>query len=162
MKVIAALCLLAEVSFSPVLETENHETTDFNIEDYQWLAGSWIGDGFGGVSEESWSLPVDGTMMGMYRHYKDGKIVFYEFLLLDETGIKLKHFNPDLTAWEDKEDMVHFGMISFSETKLEMKGLVFELKSENEMEIRLRLTQNGETRTEVFSMKRKPFTSEAK
>ena len=154
MKVIAALCLLVGVSFSPVLETEPKEVTEFNIEDYQWLAGSWLGDGFGGVSEESWSLPVDGTMMGMYRHYKDGKIMFYEFLLLDETGIRLKHFNPDLTAWEDKEEMTRFEMISFSKTKLEMKGLVFELKSKDEMEIRLQLTQNGEVRTEVFSMKR--------
>ncbi len=153
-KLIIALYLLVGVSFSPFSETETNETKRFNIEDYQWLVGSWIGDGFGGVSEESWSAPVDGTMMGMYRHYKDGKIVFYEFLLLDETGMRLKHFHPDLTAWEDKEEMTRFEMISFSETKLEMKGLVFELKSKDEMEIRLQLTQNGKVRTEVFSMKR--------
>ncbi len=152
--IIIACTLLAGLSFSPILETEPNTSAEFRIEDYQWLAGTWVGDGFGGVSEESWSLPVDGTMMGMYRHYKDGKIVFYEFLLLDENGIRLKHFNPDLTSWEEKEDMVRFEMISFSDTKLEMKGLSFELKSENEMEIRLRLIQNGETRTEVFSMKR--------
>lgn len=153
-KVMVALCLLVGVSFSPVSETKTNESARFNIKDYEWLAGSWIGDGFGGVSEESWSLPVDGTMMGMYRHHKDGEIVFYEFLLLDETGMRLKHFHPDLTAWEDKEDMVYFEMISFSETKLEMKGLMLELKSPNELEIQLQLTQNGETHTEVFSMKR--------
>ncbi len=153
-KVIVALCLLVGVSYSPFSEIETNETKRFDIKDYEWLVGSWIGDGFGGISEESWAPPVDGTMMGMYRHHKDGKITFYEFLLLDDTGMRLKHFHPDLTAWEDKEDMVHFEMISFSKTKLEMKGLVFELKSPNEMEIRLQLTQNGETRTEVFSMKR--------
>ncbi len=153
-KLFALLTLCFGISFSSLPETENNEAPLFRIEDYQWLAGSWVGDGFGGISEETWSLPVDGTMMGMYRHYKDGKIVFYEFLLLDETGMRLKHFNPDLTGWEDKEGMVKFEMISFSKTKLEMKGLVFELKSENEMEIRLRLTENGEVRTEVFTMKR--------
>ena len=153
-KLFALLTLCFGISFSSVPLTENGETPAFRIEDYQWLAGSWIGDGFGGVSEETWSFPIDGTMMGMYRHHKDEKIVFYEFLLLDETGMRLKHFNPDLTGWEDKEGMVTFEMISFSKTKLEMKGLVFELKSENEMEIRLRLSENGEVRTEVFTMKR--------
>lgn len=153
-KLFALLTLCFGISFSSVPLTESTETPPFRIEDYQWLAGSWIGDGFGGISEETWSLPVDGTMMGMYRHHKDGKILFYEFLLLDETGMRLKHFNPDLTGWEDKEGMVTFEMISFSKTKLEMKGLVFELKSENEMEIRLRLNENGEVRTEVFKMKR--------
>ncbi|MFV1883224.1 MAG: DUF6265 family protein [Balneola sp.] len=153
-KVITALLLLIGVSFSPVSETEIHKTEDFNIEDYQWLAGTWTGDSFGGISEESWSLPVDGTMMGMYRNYRDGKIVFYEFILLDETGMRLKHFNPDLTSWEEKNDMVHFPMISFSKTKIEMEGLIFELTSENQIRIQLQITQNDETHTEIISMKR--------
>lgn len=129
-------------------------TQKFDINDYQWLAGSWIGDGFGGVSEEHWSEPVDGTMMGMYRHYKDGEIVFYEFLLLDEKGMRLKHFNPDITGWEEKNDYLTFEMISFFENKIEMKGLVFERKSDSEMEIRLQMRRNGEAHTEVFSMRR--------
>jgi hypothetical protein len=129
---------------------------EFNIEDYDWLVGDWIGDGFGGVSEESWAPAVDGTMMGMYRHHKNGEIVFYEFLLLDETGLRLKHFDPDITSWEEKDDFVTFEMVSFSENMLEMKGLVFEKKSDDEMEIRLKLRNSeGEVRTEVFSMKRK-------
>lgn len=153
-KLITALFLLIGVSFSPVAETESYKTDDFNIQDYQWLAGSWVGDGFGGVSEESWSLPIDGTMMGMYRHHINGKITFYEFFLLDKNGIRLKHFNPDLTSWEEKNDMVTFPMISFSKTKIEMEGLVYDLKSENEVEIRLQVTQNGETSTEVINIKR--------
>jgi len=140
------------------LETPTPEpapSPEFNIEDYTWLVGSWIGDGFGGVSEETWAAPVDGTMMGMYRHYKEGKIVFYEFLLLDETGLRLKHFNPDITSWEEKDDFVTFEMVSYSKDKLELKGLVFERKSDTEMEIRLQLKNNdGKAWTEVFSMKR--------
>lgn len=126
----------------------------FNIEDYKWLVGSWKGDGFGGTSEETWSVPANGTMMGMYRHIKDGKVVFYEFLLLDETGIKLKHFHPDLKGWEEKNDMTSFEMINFSPVKIEMKGLIFEKKSDDLMEIRLRLRQGNEVKTEVFTMHR--------
>ena len=151
----ASLLLL---SFTAVHEPEPEAPSPptFNIEKFSWLVGTWVGDGFGGQSEETWSEPIDGTMMGMYRHYKDGKIVFYEFLLLDETGIKLKHFNPDITSWEEKDDFVSFEMVSYSEDKIELKGLVFERKSDTEMEIRLRLRNNeGEVHTEVFSMRRK-------
>ena len=92
--------------------------------------------------------------MGMYRHIKDGELVFYEFLLLDETGIRLKHFNPDLTGWEEKDDMTSFEMISFSKDRIEMKGLTFEKKSDTEMTISLKMRRAGEITTEVFNMKR--------
>ena len=124
---------------------------------YAWLAGTWTGDGFGGTSEEMWSAPsADGTMMGAYRHHKgDGSLNFYEFLVLDSTGLKLKHFNPDMVSWETKEDFVHFELIEFTENKIVLKGLVFERKSDTEMEIRLSMKSGEKKWTEVFSMTRK-------
>ena len=93
--------------------------------------------------------------MGVYRHHNaKGELVFYEFLTLDKTGMKLKHFNADMTAWETKEDFVHFEMIEATKDKLAFKGLVFERKSNKEMEISLKLHQDGKTHTEVFHMKR--------
>ncbi len=158
LKAILTLPILSLlISFHTIKETEpvTPESSGFNIEDFSWLVGTWTGDGFGGQSEETWSTPVDDTMMGMFRHYKDGEIVFYEFLLLDETGLKLKHFNPDITSWEEKDDFVSFEMISYTKDKIELKGLVFERKSDTEMEIHLRMRKSdGETFTEVFSMKR--------
>ncbi len=129
----------------------------FDIKDYSWLVGSWVGDGFGGTSEEMWSPPsADGKMMGVYRHHKgDGSLNFYEFLVLDETGLRLKHFTPDLVGWETKEDFVTFEMVEFTKDKIEMKGLVFERKSDDELEIRLRLRYEDRIETEVFKMKRR-------
>ena len=123
---------------------------------YAWLAGSWTGDGFGGVSEEMWSPPsADGTMMGVYRHHKgDGSLNFYEFLTLDSSGMKLKHFHPDLTGWETKEDFLHFELVEFTENKIVLKGLVFERLSDTEMEIRLDLKNGDKKWTEVFKMTR--------
>lgn len=135
--------------------TSKSEVKPFNIDDYTWLTGSWIGDGFGGVSEEVWAAPADGTMMGMYRHVKDGKLVFYEFLLLDKDGMRLKHFTPELKAWETKEEMVTFPMVEYSANKLVLKGLTFERKSDTEMEIRLKMKTGDKVETEVFKMKRK-------
>ncbi len=133
------------------------EKKKFDINDYSWLVGSWVGDGFGGVSEEMWSPPSeDGTMMGVYRHHKgDGSLNFYEFLVLDESGLKLKHFTPDLVGWETKEDFVTFEMVDYTKDKIELKGLVFERKSDSEMEIRLRLKYQDRIETEVFKMKRR-------
>jgi len=134
--------------------TEEDSPMPFNIDDYTWLAGHWIGEGFGGLSEEMWSLPEDGTMMGMFRQVNDGKLVFYEFLLLDKDGLKLKHFEPDLKGWETKDEYVTFPMIEYTKDKIVLKGLVYEKKSETEMEIRLKLKEGDEIRTEVFSLRR--------
>ena len=125
---------------------------------YAWMEGSWVGDGFGGTSEEVWSAPSgNGTIMGSFRHFKaDGSLNFYEFMVLDSTGLRLKHFNPDMTGWETKEDFVHFKAIAFEEKKIILKGLVYEWKSDDLMEIRLDLKgKDGEKWTEVFTMKRK-------
>lgn len=127
-----------------------------NTPPYTWIAGTWIGDGFGGISEEVWSDPAsDGTVMGMFRHLsKEGQINFYEFFVLDNTGLKLKHFHPDMKGWETQEDYVFFKLIEFTKNKIILEGLTYELKSENELEIQLVLEENGKTWTEVFTMTR--------
>lgn len=57
------------------------------IDRVAWLAGRWVGDGLGGVSEETWSPPAGGAMMGTYRLLKDGAPAFHEmFLLVEENG----------------------------------------------------------------------------
>lgn len=151
---ISAGILLMQ-SFNENAPTTFHKDgATFNIDDYTWLAGHWVGDGFGGVSEEVWALPADGTMMGMYRHIKDEKLVFYEFLLLDKDGLRLKHFHPDLKGWETKDEFVSFPMVEYSPNKLVLKGLIFEKKSDTEMEIRLRLRRGEKVETEVFQMRR--------
>jgi len=147
--IVILFSLISVPEMTPELKTDM-----FNIEDYSWLSGSWKGDGFGRISEEIWSKPGKGTMMGMYRHINNGELVFYEFLILNKTGMRLKHFHPDLKGWEEKDETTFFEMISYSDTKIEMKGLIFEKKSNDLMEIHLKLNQNGKIETEVFTMHR--------
>ena len=56
-------------------------------------------------------------------------VVMYELLLLvEEEGslsLKVKHFNPDFTAWEDKEDYVRFRFIKAEEDAVHFSGLSF-------------------------------------
>ena len=47
-----------------------------NDKDIEWLAGARLGEGLGGVSEEVWSSPQYGAMMGSYRPIVDKKNCF--------------------------------------------------------------------------------------
>lgn len=103
-----------------------------------------------------WSEPdANGALMGMFRYFDtEGKVQFYEFWVLDETGMKLRHFNPDFTAWEDKTEFIDFTMVETSESKVTLKGLSYELVSENEMKISLRMKRGEEVKMEIFNLKR--------
>ena len=124
-----------------------------------WLAGRWIGEGLGGVSEEIWSEPRGGVMMGMYRSLKQEQPIFYEFLMLaEEKGslvLKLKHFNPDFSAWEEKSGFVSFRLVKVEDRAIHFDGLSFIRESDDAMLIYLLLRdKSGTVREEEFRMRR--------
>ncbi len=122
-----------------------------------WLVGHWKGDGFGGTSEELWSPAEGGVIMGMFRHHSaDGTLNFYEFLTINKEDLKLKHFNPDMTSWEEKDEVVSFPFVSQTDDRIEFKGLIYERMGDDEMRISLKLRQGDQVNTEVFTMKRIP------
>jgi hypothetical protein len=118
------------------------------VADVGWLVGHWKGTGLGGVSEEVWAEPVGGVMMGMYRLVLKGEPSFYEFMhLSEEKGslvLKLKHFNPDLTAWEEKDRFVSFPLVKLGTNEAYFSGLTFRLVSPERLEIYLAM-RRGET-----------------
>jgi len=131
------------------------------IADAAWLSGSWRGTGLGGVSDETWSRPEGGIIVGTYRLFKDGKPVFYEMMWLLEVDntiiLRLKHFNPDLTGWEEKDKTVDFTFIKKDGKRLYFSGLTYEQASKDELNIYLALRQrDGTLKEEVFRMKRNP------
>lgn len=124
--------------------------------DFSWLQGTWNGPGFGGTFEEVWAAPdANGKTMGMFRFIDEkGAIQFYEFWVLDETGMKLKHFNPDFVGWEEKDGFIDFSMISAEKNKLTLKGLIYELQSDGTMKITLDMKHGDKVETEVFHLKK--------
>lgn len=124
-----------------------------------WLAGRWVGEGLGGESEEIWSPPAGGAMMGTYRLLREGRPVFYEFLLLvEENGslnLKLKHFHPDLTGWEEKGDFVDFPLVAIEGDDVHFDGLTFDRQPDGGLDIYLLLRgPDGALREERFRMRR--------
>jgi len=130
------------------------------LQDMSWFAGAWTGAGLGGTCEEAWSQPAAGAMMGMFRLVKDGKVVFYEFLtLVEHEGsllLKLKHFNPDLTGWEEKADFVKFRLLKVEPEAVYFQGLTFKRVGADKLEIFLAIRdrKDGTVREEKFEMTR--------
>jgi len=54
------------------------------IDELAWMAGSWETMGPGPRSEEHWTEPAGGTMIGMARTLAGGKTVFFEYLRIEE------------------------------------------------------------------------------
>lgn len=127
-----------------------------NTDHFQWLSGTWRGPGFGGQFEEVWSQPdAKGHLMGMFKFSdENGDVQFLEFWILDETGLKLRHFNSDFTAWEEREKFIDFSMIETTENKVTLKGLTYERISLDEMKISLDMRYGDEVKTEIFNLKR--------
>jgi hypothetical protein len=128
------------------------------IETAAWLAGRWLGTGLGGEMEEVWSPPAGGQMVGHFRLVNGGKPAFYEFILLDvtEAGLRmrLKHFNPDHSAWEDKDAWTTFAPVSASASELAFSGLVIQRSGADAMTMRLRLRRGDAVVEEVLNFRR--------
>ena len=108
------------------------------IEDAAMLVGSWSGTAFGQRFEETWNPPSVGTMVGMFKLIGDDGVSFYELMLLtEEEGtlfFKVKHFNADFTAWEDKADYVTFKLVKKSADELHFGGLSFYRRDDERMD----------------------------
>jgi hypothetical protein len=57
-----------------------------------WMAGTWIGEDAGTVSEETWTSPRGGMMLGMHRDVAGGKAVSFEFLRIEATADGIVYF----------------------------------------------------------------------
>jgi len=129
------------------------------IEQLAFMAGHWRGEGFGATVEEIWSEPLAGTMVGSFRLVKDGKVEFYELMVLgpDAEGfaLKVKHFSEGFEAWEEKADAVRFALEKVEGTRAEFKGLRI-VRDGDTLTVELRLRRGDDVRWETLSFRRQP------
>jgi Domain of unknown function (DUF6265)/WD40-like Beta Propeller Repeat len=109
------------------------------LENIAWISGNWKGEAFGGLTEENWSEPSGGSMMATFKLINDGKISFYEIIIIREINntliLQLKHFNNDLKGWETKDDTVDFPLIEITSSKVIFEGMTFEKVSDKQMNV---------------------------
>jgi hypothetical protein len=120
---LACLALLAHPLFAQERHTEHtlklgagQNAQSARVDDMSFLAGRWVGEGMGGQSEEQWGPVYLGRMLGTFTHSEQGAPIFHELMVVMEVEgrlvVRLKHFNPDLTGWEEKDRFVDFHYVA--------------------------------------------------
>lgn len=151
MKNLKLFIIIIFTSFSTFAQNEEQ------LEKLSFLTGYWVGDGFGGISEEFWTPANNGVITGLYRHFGDNQLTFSEFIQIstinDTLALRLKHFHPNLIGWESKEDYITFNLKSIETNKAVFGGLTYELIDPKHLKIELKLKRkDGTTYVETFNM----------
>ena len=159
------LLLILAPPTRPYTPTPPHPHTPKNphtLEDVSFIAGTWQHEGDGYYIEEVWSKRSGDNMMGMFRFVQEGKGVFYEMMIVEETDegvvLRLKHFNAGLIGWEEKAEVLSFyltevsGSTAVFEQKDKNKRLRY-LKAGDELAVLLEERKDGEWSQEAFKFK---------
>lgn len=94
------------------------ESPPATLKQVDWLVGQWVGEGIQGApAMESWLPPTGPTMVGTFVQETGGGIIMFteHMYLMEEAGtlvLRLKHFNADLTGWEEKGEMLTFRLVA--------------------------------------------------
>lgn len=125
------------------------------LADVAWIQGYWQGEAFGGMAEEVWLPPMGESMMFAYKLVVDGKVAFYEVGYIKEKDnsllLQLKHFDPDLKGWEEKEETVDFPLLRIEPNKAYFDGITFERSKPGEMMVYLLLEDREGVREVPFT-----------
>ncbi|MFW5698132.1 MAG: DUF6265 family protein [Fimbriimonadaceae bacterium] len=160
--------LIATMPLEPTFQPGNlppmEPTASFELEDVAWMTGGWSGTMGEHQVEEHWSEPAGRQMMGMFRWLNGDSIQFYEFMTLAQTDtgveLRIKHFNDDLSGWEEKDAYVSFTLTSVAPNQAAflqqntdpVKWLVYERNGEDM--IAYFLTEDQEAPGEGFRFRR--------
>lgn len=92
-----------------------------DIKDLGFMAGKWSTAHKWGDMDEVWGEPAGNTMICAYRCIKDGKVVFYEFIVIEQTDsvpvMRLRHFGPGSIAWEEKDKPWSYPLVELADNK---------------------------------------------
>ncbi len=134
------------------------------LEDLAWMAGHWVDDAGGELSDETWTVPFGDSMLGMWRYVKDGKTRVFEILAITaEPGgvvLRLRHFDPQLTAREDTDKPVTLKLVSWMRGEARFEGPAAGVPGPIAIHYRqktpdtLSCTLEKEGQAEVFSFRR--------
>lgn len=138
-KIAGALALMACPLAAQETRTapEDHTPPPATLAQMDWLVGQWAGTGIGGApAMESWLPPSGDTMVGTFVQETDESgIRFTEHMyLMEEEGtlvLRLKHFNADLTGWEEKDGMLTFRLIAVEDCAAYFHALTLRCSNPN-------------------------------
>ncbi|MFH1700490.1 MAG: DUF6265 family protein [Candidatus Zixiibacteriota bacterium] len=157
-RIIISIALLLIISNTGLAEDIMNKTMSLpeggaspkaDLSQIEWLAGYWQGEGLGGVIEENWSPPLGNSMTGTFKLITEGQDAFYEFFIVTEEAqsliLKLKHFNPDMSGWEEKDKFVTFRLVKIDGNTAYFDGLTYNLQDVDTLQIFLRMKHGDKT-----------------
>lgn len=125
-----------------------------DVRELSWLAGTWIGDGISGPAREVYSSPMAGVIVGHFIQQRGDGIWFYELITIradgDSIAYCLRHFNADLTAWEEKNEVRCFPLIAREHDRWYFDALTLRRVGEDEMVAAVRVEQGSGAAEYVF------------
>lgn len=144
---------------------EGHIPPPAQIEDVAWLVGDWSGPGIRGApSHETWLPPGAETMVGLFvQENSTGGLMFTEHMYISEVdgslAVRLKHFNPDLTGWEERDEMLTFRLVAAEPCAAYFSGLTYRCangeNTEDGIIVAVRMRSDGPVPEElVFRFRR--------
>lgn len=79
-----------------------------NVRDLAFLTGRWVTTSPWCDMEEHWTRPMGDNMMCAYRCVKDGRVVYYQLIIVEQTEkegpvMYLRHFSRGGIGWEEKD-----------------------------------------------------------
>lgn len=160
MRLIGRLAIALALFGSP-LAAHAQTAPAATIEDASWLAGRWVGEGFGGQMEESWAPPIGGQMVGYFRYWREGQPQFYEFMMMDvvDGGVRMrvKHFNPDMVGWEEKGAWFEFEPVTATPDALIFNGLEIRRDGADRVVMTIQIRRGDVVTSDVLTFQRAPL-----
>ena len=160
---MSRLLLIFAALFSMLLPLHAADSKPSSVADLAWIAGQWQGQKGGDQLDEHWSAPASGTMMGMFRWLKGGKILVYELLAIEDSDdrargpvLLLRHFGTGLIGWEEKDAPLRCPLAGGGPGEAifacvgEPTRLIYRRAGENGLTVLLEKQKDGQTRTDEF------------
>lgn len=130
--------------------------------DFGFLSGSWEAEIWGGVFEETWSVPRAGTLTHMGRHTSDGTTGFLEFASIEKKDGRWTLFvmlgkpssgdkkpTPFVLEKATKGDFTFFSPTNAYPTRIRYQG-----EGKDTMTATLYGKEDGKDKTDVFNFKK--------
>lgn len=137
------------------------------LADLSWLVGIWEGQGISGPAREIYLPPMGGQMSGHFTQSRGDGIWFYEIVTIVERAgslsYRLRHFNADLTAWEERDVVQDFPLVAREGDAFYFDGLTVRRDGPDGMigAVRIR-NRDGTAREVVFRYRRARGPTEAR
>jgi hypothetical protein len=98
-----------------------------SVKDLAFMAGTWTLKHEWGDMEEFWSEPMGDNMVSTFRCVKNGNVVFYEFIAIEQSDsipvMKLRHFNKGSIGWEDKDKPYLMPVVKIAKNEVTFESL---------------------------------------